>query len=140
METLSDLPNWVTATALIVTFLAGVYGYANWSLRRAQERVARRRANPSRQAFLADMSSTCSKEVLEFLWERSLAYVEPRLTPHPDDDLILDLRIDDDDVTEDWPRDWARQRGFHESNLPGWPEAWPTTIRNFGRWLDLGPR
>ena len=127
------------ATAVIVICLAGLFSYAYWSLRRAHEQVARRRASPTRQTFLADMSSSCSNEVSEFLWDRSLAYVEPHPTPHPDDDLLLDLRIDDDDIAMDWTRDWAEQRGFHETNLPNWPEAWPATIRNFGRWLDMGP-
>ena len=123
---------WV-GSALVIAL---VYGY--WKIRRAYQRVAARRVNPSKEQFLALMGPDCATEVSEFLWDQALFYVQPRLTQHPDDDLILDLKIDDDDIAMDWPRDWAEQRGFHDSNLPDWPEDWPATIRNFGKWLDMG--
>ena len=50
-----------------------------------------------------------------------------------------DLPIDDEEWSMDWPQEWAELRDFHESNFHDWPESWPVTIRNFGRWLDKGP-
>jgi len=85
------------------------------------------------------MAADCSPEAAEFLWETTLFYTKPRLTPHPDDDLVRDLPIDDGDWSMDWPREFAERQGFHDSNLPDWPKDWPVTIRNFGRWLSIGP-
>ncbi|WP_170234895.1 hypothetical protein [Croceicoccus sediminis] len=54
--------------------------------------------------------------------------------------MVRDLPIDEDDWSLDWPRDFARHHGFDESDLPDWPEGWPVTIRNYGRWLNMRPR
>ena len=140
MGELLGIPEWVAVTIWVGSALIILMAYGYWSIRRAHQRVAVRRLNPSKEQFLLLMAADCSAEVSEFLWSKTLSYIEPRLTPHPDDDLILDLKIDDDDIGMDWPRDWAEQRGFHESNLPDWPKEWPATIRNFGRWLDMGPQ
>ena len=140
MAELLGIPEWLALTIWVGSVLAICLAYGYWSLRRAHERVSVRRSSPNEEQFLALMEPDCSREVSEFLWEKAVYYVEPRLTPHPDDDLLLDLKIDDDDIGMDWPRAWAEQRGFHESNLPDWPKAWPATIRNFGRWLDMGPQ
>lgn len=86
------------------------------------------------------MGTDVREDVARFLWETVLPYVEPQLTPHPDDNLGKDLCIDDDDWGMDWPLEFARRQGFHESNLPDWPKEWPATIRNYGRWLSAGPR
>lgn len=85
------------------------------------------------------MAADVSLETSKFLWDTAIIYLEPRLTPHPDDHLVDDLPIDEDDWSMDWPREFAEQCGSHESNLPEWPEGWPATFRNFGRWLDMGP-
>ena len=140
MGELLGIPEWMAVTLWVGTGLAIALGYGYWTIRRAHQQVAFQRDNPSKEQFLAEMRSDCTLEVSDFLWEKTLYYVEPRLTPHPDDDLILDLKIDDDDIAMDWPREWAEQRGFHDSNLPNWPEEWPATIRNFGKWLDMGPQ
>jgi len=68
-----------------------------------------------------------------------IVYLEPKLTPHPDDDLNSDLPIADEDWSLDWPIEFAKRNGFHKSNLAEWPENWEPTVRNFGRWLDLAP-
>lgn len=101
-----------------------------------------RSVSPSREAFLEAMSEDVSREASEFLWDAArdgLRYHDPQLTLHPDDDLSKDLPLDDDDVTMDWPRKWAERQGFHESNFPDWPQGWPTTVRNYARWLDMAP-
>ncbi len=83
------------------------------------------------------MGSDVSPEVSEFLWDTMLFYLAPRLFPHPDDDL-KDLPIDDHDWSMDRPRDFAERHEFAEDDLPNWPSSWPVTVRNYGKWLDLG--
>jgi len=85
------------------------------------------------------MGTDVSRETSEFLWQTLIVYLEPKLAPHPDDSLIDDLPIAGDDWSMDWPRDFAEARDFHHTNLPDWPADWPITVRNYGRWLDLGP-
>ena len=56
------------------------------------------------------MRPDVSEQASAFLWKSALPYLEllrPALTPHPDDDLVSDLPIDDDDFGMDWPREWA---------------------------------
>ncbi|MDP4573875.1 hypothetical protein Q9K02_01820 [Qipengyuania sp. G39] len=139
MGELLSIPEWLAVTLWVISALSIAMLYGFWSIRRAHRRVEASRPNPTKQQFIAMMEEDCSPEVSDFLWEKAVFYVEPRLTPHPDDDLILDLKIDEDDIAMDWPRDWAEQRGFHESNFPNWPNDWPGTIRNYGRWLDMSP-
>lgn len=133
------MPEWLAVILWVVLGLAIFMTYGFWSIRQSHLRLAARRPNPTKEQFFELMAPDCSPGVAEFLWGKASYYVEPRLTPHPDDDLINDLKIDDDDIGMDWPRDWAELQGFHESNLPDWPEGWPATVRNFGRWLDMGP-
>jgi uncharacterized protein YneF (UPF0154 family) len=140
MGELLGVPEWLAVTLWVGLGITAFLLFGSWTIRRAHERVAANRPNPSKQQFLGAMKAHCSAEVSEFLWEKALYYVGPRLTPHPDDHLIRDLNIDDDDIALDWPRDWAERRGFHPSNLPDWPKEWPATIRNIGRWLDMGPQ
>lgn len=133
------MPDWLVPTGLVFGLL-GIWFAIGW--RNFQRQIARtvaRRANLDEREFMALMDVDCSKAAAEFLWRRSAFYLAPRLTPHPDDDLLRDLPIDHDDWSMDWPRDFAREQGFHESNLPDWPEDWPITIRNYGRWLSMGP-
>lgn len=84
------------------------------------------------------MAADVSHDATEFLWDTALIYLRPKLTPHPEDDLVADLPIDSDDWSMDWPRDFARRHGFDEKIYPIWPEGWPVTVRNFGQWLDFG--
>ncbi|MEQ5787997.1 hypothetical protein J3454_08845 [Erythrobacter sp. NFXS35] len=140
MGNLLGLPEWVSVTAFAAFALAIWMGFGFWGIRRAHAEVAARRPNPTEAEFLTMMADDCSPQAAQFLWGQATFYVSPGLTPHPDDDLIKDLRIDDDDIAMDWPRAWAEQRGFAESDQPEWPEDWPVTARNFGRWLDQGPR
>ncbi|MBH5321302.1 hypothetical protein [Aurantiacibacter sediminis] len=111
-----------------------------WRKSRKQiDKLLQRRPNPSREEFIALMAPDVGPEASEFLWGKAFFIVRPRLTPHPDDDLAKDLPILAEEWSTDWPRDWAEQQGFHESDLPDWPKDWPPTVRNFGKWLSLGP-
>jgi hypothetical protein len=137
MGELLGVPEWLAKTRFVVAILIVVFGFAGLSIRKAHKRVAARRPNPTEGEFLAIMAQDCSPEAARFVWEQTLPYVTPHLTPHPDDLLIADLCIDGDDIDMDWPRDWAKQQGISESNLPDWPKDWPLTVRNFARWCDL---
>lgn len=140
MGELLGIPEWLAETLFVSTCLIIVFSYAGISIARSHKRLAARRTNPTQAEFLALMRTDVREDVARFLWETALPYVEPKLTPHPDDNLGEDLCIDDDDWGMDWPLEWARRQGFHEGTLPDWPKDWPATIRNYGRWLSAGPR
>lgn len=137
MGELLGIPEWLAATSFVVAALTIWLGLGFWLRRRAFERVAARRPNPTKAEFLTMMAQDCSLEAAQFMWEQALPYVAPRLTPHPDDLLTTDLCIDDDDITMDWPHDWAGRLGLAESDMPDWPTGWPLTVRGFARWCDL---
>lgn len=137
MGELLGVPEWVAATGFVVAALAVWLGAGFIMLRRAHARLAARRPNPTEDEFLAMMVQDCSPEAARFVWTQALPYVEPRLTPHPDDHLLDDLCIDDGDIDSFWRRDWADRQGLAESDLPDWPKDWPLTVHNFARWCDL---
>lgn len=139
---MSLVPDWLWATFTVAGFLGILFGVAWRNTRRQIRATLARRPNLTEAQFMELMVSDVSEDAARFLWQTTLScleFHEPSLTPHPDDDIIKDLPIDDDDISMDWPREWAERRGFHESNLPDWPKNWPVTIRNYGRWLDMGP-
>lgn len=136
------MPEWLFATLFVGIGLAVVLAFAWRNTKRQIARTLATRPNPTEDEFVRMMAPVVSKEASEFLWKISLPDLEfyhPALTAHPDDDMIADLPIDHDDISMDWPREWAESQGFHVSNLPDWPDGWPVTVRNYGRWLDLGP-
>ncbi len=140
MGELVGLPEWLFATLFVIIGVTIAFAFAWRNTKRQVAATNARRPNPTRQDFMALMASDVSEETSEFLWETASFYCHDLgLTPHPDDDLLKDLPIDEDDISMDWPRDFAKRKGFHESNLPDWPDHWSLTLRNFGRWLDMGP-
>lgn len=131
------MPGWAWQGVWLISVLAGVSALALRGYNRRLKAIAKRRPNLTRGEFIAQLVPDVSLEAAEFLWKTALDYIEPHATPHPDDHLWQDLPIDPDDIHLDWPRQWAESRGFHESQLPDWPEGTSPTIRNFGRWLDM---
>lgn len=138
MGELVGLPEWLAQTLFVLAVAGILFAIAIRNTRRQIAATIARRRNPTREEFIAGMISDVSPRTAAFLWDTAFDCLKPRLTPHPDDDLVKDLPIDHDDWSLDWPRDFAQQCAFDESNLPDRPEGWPTTIRNYGRWLDLG--
>lgn len=134
------VPEWAAAAGFVVAGLALWLGLGFVLRRRAHARVAVRRPNLTEAEFLAMMAQDCSPEAARFVWGQVLPYVEPRLTPHPDDLLLDDLCIDGDDIDMEWARAWADRLGVSERDLPDWPKDWPLTARNFARWCDLGAK
>jgi hypothetical protein len=139
MGELLGLPEWLFAFLFVVTGISIVFALSWRNTTRQIAATLAKRRNPTNAEFLAAMQMDVSLSTAEFLWETALPYLQPHLTPHPDDDLVRDLPIDSDDFSMDWPREFAERHGFHESNFPDWPEGWSVTIRNYGRWLDQGP-
>lgn len=132
------MPEWLFAT-LFVGLAALVVGMiASRKTARQIAHTAASRPNPTKEEFLSMMAPDVTRETALFLWDTAIEYLEPSLTPHPDDDLAR-LPILDDDWSIDWPADYARLNEFHESNLAEWPEGWPPTLRNLGKWLDMSP-
>ncbi|MDJ0642020.1 MAG: hypothetical protein QNJ15_04315 [Erythrobacter sp.] len=136
------MPEWLFATLFVGGFIVIVGAVAWRNTKRQLKRLVARRPSPSKDEFLEMMKPDVSREASEFIWDavRShLDYFDHALTPHPDDDLVDELPIADEEWSMDWPREWAERSGFHESNFHDWPKEWPVTIRNYGRWLDMGP-
>ncbi len=133
------IPEWLAQLLFVGIALVVLYGFAWRSIAKQIQRTSGRRPSPSREQFITMMSPDVTCTTAEFLWDICQFYLEPHLTPHPDDDLAIDLPIDEDDWSMDWPRQFAARHDFHESNLADWPEGWVPTIRNYGRWLDMAP-
>ena len=142
MGEVPGIPEWLVATLFVMAGLVVIFGIAWRNTKRQVENTAERRRNLTQEQFIGLMRADVSENAARFLWQTALPYVDgltPPLTPHPEDDLARDLPIDDEDWSIDWPREWADRHGFNESKLHDWPEGWPITVRNYGRWLDLGP-
>lgn len=132
------LPPWLFAGLIALLATALVIAFAWRNTKRQIARTLARRRNPTRAEFLQLMAEDVSSESAEFVWSTALAYLQPRLTPHPDDNLMHDLPIDHGDWRVDWPRDFAKRHRLDLELWPDWPEDWAATLRNYGRWLDLG--
>lgn len=131
------VPEWLAATGSVIAAVTIWLALGFVMHRHAMRRVAARRPNPTEAEFLAMMAQDCSPEAARFVWQQALVYVAPRLTPHPDDLLLGDLCIDDDDIEMFWVSKWAERLRVPDNALPDWPKDWPLTVRNFARWLDL---
>ncbi|MFN2099449.1 hypothetical protein [Altererythrobacter sp. MF3-039] len=142
MGELLGIPEWLALTLFIAAFFV-VLGTVAWrNTNRQIERTLGKRNNLTREEFIMKMTPDVTSETSGFLWDSAMSYLEvlkQEITPHPDDHLVDDLPIDDEEWSMDWPREWAERKSFHESNLPDWPEDWAVTIRNYGRWLDMCP-
>lgn len=138
MEALLGIPEWLAATLFVTTALAGWLGLAFLMRRRGMRRLAASRPSPSREEFVDLLAGQVDGDTATWLWEQASPYYVNATSPHPDDDLGKDAMIDDGDWSMDWPSQFAKARRFDEDDYPDWPVEWPATLRNFGRWLDMG--
>ncbi len=136
MGELNGIPDWLFATLFVIGFFVILFAFAWRNTLRQIRKVAERRASPTREEFLVLIEPDVRPSTAVFLWENLVSCLEPRLTPHPDD-VLSELPIDEEEWSMDWPRDFADREGFAERAIPDWPEAWPNTVRNYGRWLDM---
>lgn len=137
MGELFGLPEWLARTIFVIGVLATWFGIGFVLHRRGMRRLAVKRPNPARAEFIEMLSGDVAEATAIWLWDQARVYYAP-LTPHPDDHLSDDAMIDDGDWSMDWPKEFAEVQGFNEKAYPDWPKEWPATIRNFGRWLDMG--
>lgn len=136
MGELLGIPEWLAETLFVlgglsIWLVVGVIAH-----RRGLRRLAAKRPNPSREEFVAMLADAADAEVAAWLWDTALPYYKP-LTPHPDDHLLEDAMIDDDDIAMDWCRDFARVSGLEGKAWPDWPNEWAPTVRNYACWLQL---
>ena len=137
MGGLLGLPEWLAITLWLFLALALLRGVGQCILRRAHTRLAAKRPGPTRAAFLSAMAEDVPTRTAAWLWDQLQIYYAP-LTPHPDDSLIDDACIDEDDIVMDWPSDFENHLGQGKIEWPHWPEQWPLTVRNYARWLEMG--
>lgn len=129
--------NW-SISAFVVVALSLWFSIAWRNTKKQIARTSDRRKNPSRDEFRAMLADDVSPETAEFLWETMIVYLEPKLTPHPEDHLVKDLPIDDGDWSMDWVLDFADKHGLDHKAWPYFPEGWEPTVRNFALWLEMG--
>lgn len=124
------------ALGILLLILIGVIGTRQ---RKAKaNELLRRRANVSRQEFIDLLTNDASADIAEFLWDELEFYCDFGLKPHPDDDFIKDLGIDDEEPN-DWLERYCAARGHNWEQWPEWNPDQSTTVRNFAVWLFDGP-
>lgn len=131
---MADVVPWTFAIGFVVL----LFGIAWDNTRKQIAATLERRPNLTRAEFCELMVLDVSRPTAEFVWDKMIGDLEPKLAPHPDDDLAKDLPIDDEEWSMDWPSEFAGRHGFSENDLPDWPEGWRATVRNYGRWLEMG--
>jgi len=136
MGELLDIPEWLALAIWVIGALSIWLAVGFFMHKRGQQRLAAKRANPTRAAFVAMLASDIDPDIAEWFWEQLQPYYIP-LTPHPDDHLLKDAMIDDDDIGMDWWPMFARAKGLDERRSPDWPEEWDLTVFNFARWLQV---
>lgn len=126
-------------------FAAGCFGLCLllWALMAQQWKrqallLAARRPNPTREQFIALVAADSDADVAAHLWDELLPYWKPA-TPHPDDDFLIDLSIDEEEP-QDWLERFCKQHRHDWRAWPEWEMDRPTTVRNFAIWLSEGRR
>ena len=137
MGELPGIPEWLPVTLLLVAALAAWMAWGFHALRKGHRRLAEKRPSPTRGEFLAMMRGEVDEDIAAWLWDQTEVYYSP-LAPHPDDHLIDDAMIDDDDIGLDWVPQFAAATGLDDKTWPDWPAGWDLTVRNFARFLQLG--
>ncbi|GGD61290.1 hypothetical protein [Croceicoccus mobilis] len=130
---------WVFAGVCLIFYLGGAWFFGSRARGRKVAELLGRRANPTRDEFVAMMTVNARPDVAAFLWDALQLYYRPELTPHPDDDLVGDLLIDPDEP-EDWVMDYCHRFAISAQELPKWGEEHRVTPRNLGRYLATLPR
>jgi len=131
------LSGWWFAAGCVALFLIYSLIAARRDKRQAAA-LAARRDNVGRERFIAMLAGDCERDVAEFLWDELLpewAYWPVGLTPHPDDDFLKDLPIDDEEP-QGWLEHYCNSRGLDWKRWANWDRSQPTTVRNFARWLS----
>lgn len=137
MGELLGIPEWLALAGFVLGGLAIWLTLGFVMRQRGRRRLAAKRPNLTREEFLELMADSVDENTAIWLWDKARPYYRP-LCPHPDDHLSKDAMIAEDDWAMYWHTEFADSHGFSEKAYPDWPQDWPPTIRNFGRWLDMG--
>ena len=141
MGELVGVPEWLAITLWVILGVAVWLAWGCHAMRKGHERLSARRPNPTRGEFLAMLRGDVDEDIAAWMWQQALLYYRP-LTPHPDDHLLADARIDSDDIDMDWVPDFLSafdmDRKLWPKRWPEWPADWEPTVRNFARFLQLG--
>ncbi len=127
---------WFAAGCIALYVLIWFWFGRKW--KRDASALAARRPNPTRAEFVALLSEDAGADIAEFLWDELAPYWDPGLTPHPDDDFVNDLPIDREEP-QDWLERYCGAAGYDWKHWPEWDARWPTTVRQFSRWLAMRP-
>lgn len=129
----------MTGYALAVLVLLGPYfvlavlGEVKFA--RMKKVLAKRRHSPTRDKFIDLLQTSCEPDIAELMWDELVDYYKPGMTPHPDDDFVHDLPIDEGERSL-WVEEFCERNDLNESDLDPWPSALATTVRNFAEWLS----
>lgn len=131
------MSGWWFAAGCVGLFLL-LWAFMSRKWKRQALSLAGRRPNPNREQFIALLASDCDTDVAVHLWDELKPYWEPA-TPHPDDDFLTDLSIDEEEP-QDWLERFCQQYHHDWRAWPEWEKGRPTTVRNFAIWLCEGRR
>lgn len=132
------MSEWLGALLVVTPIIATIFVVSKRQWKRNVQALLARRPNPTRVEFVELLSHDVPQDIAEWMWETVSFYTRPLLSPHPDDDLLSDLMIDDDDVYIDWLPQFAKEQGLDWKAWPDWPSQAPSTVRNFAIWLAHG--
>ena len=121
------------AFVTLIVVVMVVVGKRQW--RRKEDALLARRANPTKQEFRTLIADDADPDVTDWLWDELQVYFQPRLTPHPDDDLVSDLPINSDEPN-DWLSGFCQANKLRINDIQSWDETLPITVRNFATWLS----
>lgn len=97
--------------------------------------LAAQRPSLSEKEFVAALAPDIDPDISKWLRDKIAEYIEPALTPHPEDDIVTDLHIDDDEA-EDWFLEFCHNFGHDADLAQDWPREQAVTVRNFLHWLQ----
>lgn len=137
MGELLGIPEWLALTLWVSLVLTLAVTWGLHSIRKAHRKLAEKRPDPSHDQFVDLLAPAVASDVAEWMWNCLLPYYRP-MTPHPNDHLFTDARIDEDDVTMDWLPRFAEDHGLDWKAWPDWPDGEELTVHNFARWLQQG--
>jgi hypothetical protein len=111
-------------------FLAG-----ERKLKRMKLALAERRVSPTREEFISMLTENCEADIAELLRDELLVFYKPDMTPHPDDDVVIDMPIDGDEPN-DWLSEFCKRNGLRLRDITDWPKDQSATVRNLATWFS----
>ncbi|WP_447932265.1 hypothetical protein [Sphingopyxis fribergensis] len=126
---------WLFAAGCVGLFLL-LWAVIERRWRSEAAKLAASRPNLSEAQFLMIVGDIADPDIAQYLWNELFGYWSPA-TPHPDDDFLTDLSIDDEEP-QDWLERFCQQRGYDWRDWPEWEKGRSTTVRSFAAWLSEG--